>query len=62
MAPWRLVRAQFPWVKLLPQPAMSVYHGNNIGLAAAKSRYLMLLNPDTEVIADALPKDGRLSG
>jgi N-acetylglucosaminyl-diphospho-decaprenol L-rhamnosyltransferase len=52
-----MVRALYPWVKLLPQAAnVGFTHGNNIGLAAANSRYMMLLNPDTEVIADALPK------
>jgi hypothetical protein len=28
--------------------------GNNIGLAEANGRYLLLLNPDTEIVSDAL--------
>ncbi len=30
------------------------WNGNNVGLAAAQGRYLMLLNPDTEIVGDAL--------
>ena len=30
--------------------------GNNQGLAAATGEFLLLLNPDTEIIADALPR------
>jgi N-acetylglucosaminyl-diphospho-decaprenol L-rhamnosyltransferase len=43
------------WVTLLAQTSnIGFTRGNNIGLAAAKGRYLLLLNPDTEVIGDAL--------
>jgi N-acetylglucosaminyl-diphospho-decaprenol L-rhamnosyltransferase len=51
-----LIRDKYPWVKFLPQSSnIGFVRGNNIGLKAASSRHLMLLNPDTEVIGDALP-------
>jgi GT2 family glycosyltransferase len=50
-----LVQTRFPQVRLLPQTENIGYtRGNNIGLAAAQGRYLLLLNPDTEIIGDAL--------
>lgn len=49
------VRASFPQVRLLPQTEnVGFTKGNNIGLRAAQGRYIMLLNPDTEIIGDAL--------
>src|SRR5262245_18985347 len=45
-----------PWIKVLPQSEnVGFTCGNNIGLRAAQGRYLMLLNPDTEIVGDALP-------
>ena len=50
-----MVRERYPWVKFLPQSAnIGFTRGNNLGLAAAQGRYLMLLNPDTEIVGDAL--------
>lgn len=50
-----MVRATFPGVKLLAQSAnLGFTRCNNIGLAASSGRYVLLLNPDTEVIGDAL--------
>jgi GT2 family glycosyltransferase len=50
-----VVREQFPWVRLIARPDnVGFPQGNNIGLAEANGRYLLLLNPDTEVVADAL--------
>ncbi len=50
-----MLKARYPWVRLLPQNANVGYTvANNIGLAAAHGRLLMLLNPDTEIIGDAL--------
>lgn len=50
-----LVRSQYPDVLLLPQNEnLGFTRCNNIGLKAAQGRHLMLLNPDTEVIGDAL--------
>ncbi|MBA3871107.1 MAG: glycosyltransferase family 2 protein [Anaerolineae bacterium] len=51
----QMVRDKFPQVKLLPQPSnLGFSRCNNIGLQAATGRYVFLLNPDTEVIGDAL--------
>lgn len=48
---------QFPLVKVLPQTEnLGFTRCNNIGLQTAQGRYLMLLNPDTEIIGSALPK------
>jgi len=50
-----MLQEQFPQVRLLAQPVnVGFSRGNNIGLEAAKGRYLLLLNPDTEVINDAV--------
>lgn len=50
-----LVQEQFPQVRLLPQTEnLGFVRCNNIGLQAAHGRYVMLLNPDTEIIDDAL--------
>lgn len=49
------VRERFPQVMLLPQTEnVGFSRGNNLGLAAASGQYLLLLNPDTEIIGDAL--------
>lgn len=50
-----LVRARYPDVRLLAQAEnVGFSRGNNIGLGAAHGRWLLLLNPDTEVSGDAL--------
>jgi N-acetylglucosaminyl-diphospho-decaprenol L-rhamnosyltransferase len=50
-----VVRARYPWVKLLPQTSnIGFTRGNNVGLRAAQGRHLFLLNPDTEVVGSAL--------
>lgn len=50
-----MVAAEFPWVKLIARADnVGFPRGNNIGLAEARGRYLLLLNPDTRVIGDAL--------
>lgn len=49
------VRRSFPQAILLPQSEnLGFTRCNNIGLAQARGRYLMLLNPDTVVIGSAL--------
>jgi N-acetylglucosaminyl-diphospho-decaprenol L-rhamnosyltransferase len=49
------VRRKFPNVILLPQTEnLGFSRCNNIGLARATGRHLLLLNPDTEVIGDAV--------
>ena len=50
-----MVRQQFPWVKLIAcDENVGFPRGNNIGLGVANGRYLLLLNPDTEIRGDAL--------
>jgi hypothetical protein len=51
------VRERYPQVKLLPQTEnLGFSRCNNIGLEVASGRYVMLLNPDTQVIGDVLPR------
>lgn len=53
----KMVWQKYPQVRLLAQAENIGYtKANNIGLAAASGHYLMLLNPDTEIITDALQK------
>lgn len=50
-----MVATEFPWVTLLPQTEnVGFPRGNNIALAQARGDYLLLLNPDTVVLDDAL--------
>src|SRR5712691_10479797 len=50
-----MIRTGYPWANVLAQSEnIGFTRGNNIGLAAAKGRYLMLLNPDTKIVGDAL--------
>lgn len=52
-----MVREKYPNVKLLLQSEnVGFTRGNNIGFAEAQGRYLFLLNPDTEIIDDVIPK------
>ncbi|MBE2221062.1 MAG: glycosyltransferase family 2 protein [Anaerolineae bacterium] len=52
-----MVQREFPWVTLLPcDENVGFPRGNNLGLAQANGRYLLLLNPDTVVLNDALSK------
>jgi len=51
----QMMREQFPWVKLIePGDNVGYSKGNNIGIEASEGRYVLLLNPDTEVIGSAL--------
>ena len=51
-----LVRDKYPAVKLLAQSQnIGFTRGNNIGLQRSLGKYLLLLNPDTEVRPGALP-------
>ncbi len=55
-----MLRQRYPQVKLLAQTAnLGFSRCNNIGLQAARGRFLLLLNPDTEVIGDALAEMAR---
>ena len=50
-----MIQRRFPQVHLLPQESNVGYtRGNNIGLAAAEGRHILLLNPDTVVLGNAL--------
>jgi GT2 family glycosyltransferase len=50
-----MVAREFPWVSLLPQSEnVGFPRGNNIALRRAKGRHVLLLNPDTVILADAL--------
>lgn len=50
-----MVRGEFPSVKLITSDENLGYtRGNNLGLRAATGRYLLILNPDTEVLAETL--------
>jgi len=50
-----MVRKCFPAVKLIASHLnLGFARGNNVGIAASSRRYMMLLNPDTEVIGNAL--------
>lgn len=45
-----LVESCFPQARVVGSPNRGFAYGNNRGLEQAKARYLLLLNPDTEVI------------
>lgn len=52
-----MVRGEFPWVKLIPcDENVGFPRGNNLGLAEALGTYLLLLNPDTVIVGDAMSK------
>jgi len=52
-----MLRADFPEVVVIANTENRGFPGgNNQGLAAATGDFLLLLNPDTEIIADALPR------
>jgi GT2 family glycosyltransferase len=48
-----MVRAAHPWVTLIASPDnLGFAKANNVGLARASGRYVLYLNPDTELIED----------
>ncbi len=53
----QMVRERFPWVELIAEREnVGFTRGNNIALARARGRHLLLLNPDTVVHGDALER------
>jgi N-acetylglucosaminyl-diphospho-decaprenol L-rhamnosyltransferase len=52
-----MVKKEFPWVNLIPSAEnLGFPRGNNLGIKESKGRYILLLNPDTVVLGDALPQ------
>lgn len=52
-----MVRQEFPTVHLIARADnVGFPKGNNLGLAVASGRAILLLNPDTVVLGDALPQ------
>ncbi|MFQ5398421.1 MAG: glycosyltransferase family 2 protein [Anaerolineae bacterium] len=50
-----MVQEEFPWVELIAcSENVGFPRGNNLGIARAHGRFILLLNPDTEVKGDAL--------
>ena len=53
----QMIRDEFPWVRLVScSENVGFPKGNNIGMRDATGRFLLLLNPDTEIIGDALSR------
>ncbi len=51
----QMVTERFPWVNLIAcSENVGFPRGNNLGMEVANGRYLLLLNPDTELLDDAL--------
>jgi GT2 family glycosyltransferase len=51
-----MVQQEFPWVKLITSPDnLGFPRSNNAGIKQARGRHILLLNPDTVIIEDALP-------
>jgi GT2 family glycosyltransferase len=49
-----LVAARFPAVRLISSPNRGFAYGNNRGIESTSARYVLLLNPDTEVVDGTL--------
>lgn len=53
----QMVADEFPWVRLIAcRENVGFPRGNNLGLAQAVGRHVLLLNPDTVVLDDALSR------
>jgi GT2 family glycosyltransferase len=46
-----LVRSRFPQARVVPSANKGFGHGNNRGLETTSARYVLFLNPDTEILA-----------
>jgi N-acetylglucosaminyl-diphospho-decaprenol L-rhamnosyltransferase len=49
-----LVRERFPHARVLTSPNLGFAYGNNRGLERTDARYVLLLNPDTEILEGTL--------
>ena len=50
-----MLRREFPWARVIAKTENRGFTAaNNQGIAACSGRYLLLLNPDTELLDDAL--------
>jgi N-acetylglucosaminyl-diphospho-decaprenol L-rhamnosyltransferase len=50
-----MLEAVFPWVRLVASPENRGFAGgNNLAIPLSQGRYLLFLNPDTEVLGNAL--------
>lgn len=50
-----VVREYLPWVHLMESEVnLGFTKGNNLAIGQSEGRYILLLNPDTEVVGDAL--------
>ncbi len=49
-----LVRERFPGVRVVVSPNLGFAYGNNRGLWHTRARYVLLLNPDTEILRGSL--------
>ena len=57
-----MMRSQFPDVALMENKENAGFpKGNNLGVAAAKGKYICILNPDTVVAEDTFKKVDRKS-
>lgn len=52
-----MIQRDFEWIHLIvSEQNIGFVRGNNLGLAAARGQNIMLLNPDTRVFPDTLPR------
>ena len=51
-----MLRREFPWAQIIANTQnVGFIRGSNQGIRASQGRYVLLLNPDTEIVGDALP-------
>ncbi len=49
-----MIRADWPGVNVVPSENRGFAAGNNLGIARSRGRYILLLNPDAQVVGPAL--------
>lgn len=45
-----LIETEFPWARVVPSKNRGFAHANNRGVMSANARYVLFLNPDTEIL------------